>query len=68
MEMIGSYEQLTPFTNENAGTSEWCRAQKDGRPYFIKKFLKRKAKKRRRFKNALRLWKGCNLLGLSRLI
>ena len=32
MEMIGSYEQLTPFTNENAGTSEWCRAQKDGRP------------------------------------
>ena len=40
MEMIGSYEQLTPFTNENAGTSEWCRAQKDGRPYFIKKFLK----------------------------
>ena len=40
MEMIGSYEKLTPFTNENAGTSEWCRAQKDGRPYFIKKFLK----------------------------
>jgi len=38
--MIGCYEQVKDFTNENAGTSEWCIAQKDGKRYFIKKFQK----------------------------
>ena len=38
MERIGLYKQLTPFTNENAGTSEWCIAEKDGEKYFVKKF------------------------------
>lgn len=36
--MIGDYNQLSDFTNENAGTSEWCKAEKGGRLYFIKKF------------------------------
>lgn len=38
MERIGLYKQLTPFTNENAGTAEWCMAEKDGINYFVKKF------------------------------
>lgn len=38
MERIGLYKQLTPFTNENAGTAEWCMAEKDGIQYFVKKF------------------------------
>ena len=38
MNQIGEYRQLTPFTNENAGTAEWCMAEKDGRQYFVKKF------------------------------
>lgn len=36
LENVGLYRQLKPFTNENAGTSEWCPAEKDGRKYFIK--------------------------------
>lgn len=40
MEWIGQYRQLTEFTNEHAGTSEWCTAEKDGRTYFVKKFQK----------------------------
>ena len=35
---IGLYKQITPFTNLNAGSAEWCRAEKGGRDYFIKKF------------------------------
>ena len=38
MERIGLYKQLTAFTNENAGTAEWCMAEKDGTKYFVKKF------------------------------
>ena len=38
--MIGYYEQVTAFSTENAGTSEWCKAKKNGRQYFIKKFQK----------------------------
>lgn len=40
MERIGLYEQTTDFTNRNAGTAEWCAAQKDGKEYFVKKFQK----------------------------
>lgn len=39
MEKIGLYTQLTEFTTENAGTAEWCMAERDGRKYFVKKFL-----------------------------
>lgn len=38
LSQIGEYEQLTEFTNENAGTAEWCMAQKNGKQYFVKKF------------------------------
>ena len=37
MENIGLYRQLTDFTSENAGTSEWCVAKRDGATYFVKK-------------------------------
>lgn len=40
MERIGLYEQLTEFTNEGAGTAEWCTARRDGKEYFVKKFQK----------------------------
>ena len=36
---IGLYIQTTPFTTIGAGTAEWCKAEKDGKQYFIKKFL-----------------------------
>lgn len=36
LENVGLYRQLKPFTNENAGTSEWCPAEKGGKKYFIK--------------------------------
>ena len=36
---VGLYKQLTSWTSEGAGTAEWCKAEKDGRQYFIKKFL-----------------------------
>lgn len=39
MNSIGPYRQVTEFTTENAGTSEWCRAERDGRPYFVKKLV-----------------------------
>ena len=39
MENIGLYRQTTEFTIENAGTSEWCRAVRDGKQYFVKKML-----------------------------
>ena len=39
MTNIGLYRQTRDFTAENAGSSEWCTAVKDGRNYFIKKFL-----------------------------
>lgn len=38
MERIGPYMQLEEFTTESAGTCEWCKAEKDGKLYFIKKF------------------------------
>ncbi len=38
MNQIGEYRQLTPFTNENAGTAEWCMVEKYGQKYFAKKF------------------------------
>ena len=38
MERIGAYTQLDEFTTESAGTCEWCKAEKDGALYFIKKF------------------------------
>lgn len=38
MEKIGLYKPLTAFTNDRAGTSEWCTASKDGKRYFIKRF------------------------------
>lgn len=39
LESIGLYKQLTPFTNENAGTSEYCKVEKDGQIYFAKKLM-----------------------------
>ena len=36
---IASYVQDTPFTSANAGTAEWCFGHKDGRKFFIKRFL-----------------------------
>lgn len=39
MEQIGLYKQLTPWTSQGAGTAEWCKGEKDGKPYFLKKFL-----------------------------
>ena len=39
LEQIGLYKQLVPFTNEGAGMSEWCIAEKMGVKYFVKKFL-----------------------------
>lgn len=38
MEFLGSYKMLTPLTNKNAGSCQWCFAEKDGREYFIKEF------------------------------
>ena len=38
MEQIGLYTQETPFSTENAGTSEWCIARRNNRQYFVKKF------------------------------
>ena len=38
MNHIGLYLQLTDFSTQHAGTSEWCTAERDGRKYFIKKF------------------------------
>lgn len=38
MSTIGEYKQLTSFTNESAGTAEWCMAEKSGKQYFVKKF------------------------------
>lgn len=38
MERIGLYTQLTEFTTEHAGTAEWCKAERDGHQYFVKKF------------------------------
>lgn len=37
---MGEYALQGDFTNENAGTSEWCRAERAGKTYFIKKMLK----------------------------
>ena len=39
MDYVGLYKQKTSWTSESAGTSEWCRAEKDGKQYFVKKFL-----------------------------
>ncbi len=39
MENIGLYRQTSEFTIENAGTSEWCRAERGGKQYFVKKLL-----------------------------
>ena len=39
MKEIGQYLQLTEFTTENAGTAEWCKAKRDGKEYFVKRFL-----------------------------
>ena len=39
MEQIGLYKQITPWTSQGAGTAEWCKGEKDGKPYFLKKFL-----------------------------
>lgn len=38
MEQIGLYKQLTKFTAEHAGTAEWCKVERDGKEYFVKKF------------------------------
>jgi len=38
MERIGLYTQLTEFTTEHAGTAEWCKAERNGKQYFVKKF------------------------------
>ena len=38
MENIGLYRQLTGFTTEHAGTAEWCKAERDGKTWFVKKF------------------------------
>lgn len=38
MEFLGSYKMLTPLTNKNAGSCQWCFAEKDGKEYFIKEF------------------------------
>ena len=39
MSQIGLYEQTTQFTNKDAGTSVWCKAQKNGKTFFVKKML-----------------------------
>lgn len=38
MDNIGLYKQVTAFSNEHAGTAEWCMAERNGKQYFIKKF------------------------------
>lgn len=38
MDQIGLYSQITEFTNDNAGTAEWCKAERDGEIFFIKRF------------------------------
>ena len=38
MERIGLYSQIKEFSSANAGTAEWCIAERDGRKYFVKKF------------------------------
>ena len=38
MEKIGLYSRITEFTNDNAGTAEWCKAERGGKFYFVKKF------------------------------
>lgn len=38
-ERINGYCLTTPFTMQNAGMCEWAFAEKDGKEYFIKRFL-----------------------------
>lgn len=38
MEQIGIYKQVTDFSTEHAGTAEWCKAEHNGRLFFVKKF------------------------------
>lgn len=38
MEQIGLYTQLTSFTTEHAGTAEWCKVERAGKEFFVKKF------------------------------
>ena len=38
MGKIGLYTQLADFTSAHAGTAEWCKAERDGKQFFVKKF------------------------------
>ncbi len=38
-EMLGSFELITPLTNQNSGFSVWGFARREGNDYFVKKFL-----------------------------
>lgn len=38
-EMLGSFELITPLTNQNSGFSVWGFARREGNDYFIKQFL-----------------------------
>lgn len=39
MEKIGRYQQITPLSNKNAGSSKWCFGKYNGKEYFIKEYL-----------------------------
>lgn len=38
MEFLGNYKILTPLSNKNAGSCQWCFGEKNGKVYFIKEF------------------------------
>lgn len=38
-EMLGSFELITPLTNQNSGFSVWGFARREGNDYFVKQFL-----------------------------
>ena len=38
MKQIGLYQTTSDFSTQDAGTAEWCTAERDGKRYFIKKF------------------------------
>lgn len=38
-DMLGSFELITPLTNQNSGFSVWGFARREGNDYFVKQFL-----------------------------
>ncbi len=39
MVSIHGYELITPMTDQNAGMSQWCYAKKNGKDYFLKRYM-----------------------------